>query len=252
MDLASVFFEYCKKGSAVGGAGKNAADGYTMTQREWVSMCKDAKVPVSIGEINDAHRRVDRPTKEEKEELMKKKGTGMGGGSNSGGSVSVLRCLLAPPVASRRRLPSLTAPIRMSRVSQPRKPTRSSNSPNSSRRSSGLLSSSSRRLRVGARPSRQAMAPRGSRGCSTSECYMHRIHSPFRFVRFPRSLSLHLSLSRSLNPCSRPPLLLIQAHAPPAHHSVSAPLRYILPLKSLDTMAELREAMFNDTKVAAT
>ena len=100
MDLASVFFEYCKKGSAVGGAGKNAADGYTMTQREWVSMCKDAKVPVSIGEINDAHRRVDRPTKEEKEELMKKKGTGMGGGSNSGGSVSVLRCLLAPLGAS--------------------------------------------------------------------------------------------------------------------------------------------------------
>ena len=64
-------------------------------------------------------------------------------------------------------------------------------------------------------------------------------------------------ISRSLSlcwttPCSRPPLLLIQAHAPPAHHSVSAPLRYILPLKSLDTMAELREAMFNDTKVAAT
>ena len=38
-------------------------------------MCKDAKVPVPIGEINDAHRRCDRATKEEKEAALKKKGT---------------------------------------------------------------------------------------------------------------------------------------------------------------------------------
>merc|ERR1712185_91196 len=75
IDLASIFFEYCKKGAAVGGAGKNAADGFTMSQREWVGMCKEGKVPVPIGEINDAHRRCDRATKEEKEEALKKKGT---------------------------------------------------------------------------------------------------------------------------------------------------------------------------------
>lgn len=74
MNIASIFFEYCKKGAAVGGAGKNAADGFTMSQREWVAMCKEAKVPVPIGEINDAHRRCDRATKEEKEEAAKKKG----------------------------------------------------------------------------------------------------------------------------------------------------------------------------------
>ena len=73
--IAGIFFEYCKKGNAVGGAGKNASDGFTMSQREWVGMCKDAKIPVPIGEINDAHRRCDRATKEEKEEAMKKKGS---------------------------------------------------------------------------------------------------------------------------------------------------------------------------------
>ena len=45
-----------------------------MSQREWVGMCKDAKIPVPIGEINDAHRRCDRATKEEKEEAKKKGG----------------------------------------------------------------------------------------------------------------------------------------------------------------------------------
>ena len=45
-----------------------------MSQREWVGMCKDAKVPVPIGEINDAHRRCDRATKEEKEAAKAKGG----------------------------------------------------------------------------------------------------------------------------------------------------------------------------------
>ena len=73
IDIATIFFEYCKKGAAVGGAGKNAADGFTMSQREWVAMCKDGKVPVSIGEINDAHRRCDRPTKEAKQAALSAK-----------------------------------------------------------------------------------------------------------------------------------------------------------------------------------
>ena len=74
IELATIFYEYCKKGAAVGGAGKDASDGFTMSQREWVAMCKEAKVPVPIGEINDAHRRCDRPTKEEKEAALATKG----------------------------------------------------------------------------------------------------------------------------------------------------------------------------------
>ena len=67
MDIVGIFFEYCKKGLAPGTAGKGGSDNYSLSQREWVSFCKDAKVPVSIGEINDAHRRCDRATKEDKE-----------------------------------------------------------------------------------------------------------------------------------------------------------------------------------------
>ena len=74
IDIATIFYEYCKKGAAVGGAGKDASDGFTMSQREWVSMCKDGKVPVPIGEINDAHRRCDRPSKEQKEAALATKG----------------------------------------------------------------------------------------------------------------------------------------------------------------------------------
>ena len=34
IDIGTIFYEYCKKGAAVGGAGKNASDGFTMSQRE--------------------------------------------------------------------------------------------------------------------------------------------------------------------------------------------------------------------------
>jgi hypothetical protein len=74
IELATIFYEYCKKGTEVGGAGKDASGGFSMSQREWVLMCKDARIPVPIGEINDAHRRCDRPTKEEKEAALATKG----------------------------------------------------------------------------------------------------------------------------------------------------------------------------------
>ena len=37
-----------------------------MSQREWVAMCKEAKIAVSIGELNECMNRVDRPTEEQK------------------------------------------------------------------------------------------------------------------------------------------------------------------------------------------
>jgi hypothetical protein len=67
MKIVAIFFEYCKKSAAPGTAGKGGADNFNMSQREWVSMCKAGAVPVSIGEINDAHRRCDRASKEDKE-----------------------------------------------------------------------------------------------------------------------------------------------------------------------------------------
>ena len=51
LTVSSLNGRYTKKGNAVGGAGKDAKDAYSMSQREWVGMCKDAKIPVPIGEI---------------------------------------------------------------------------------------------------------------------------------------------------------------------------------------------------------
>ncbi len=71
--VATIFFEYCKKGAAVGAAGKNASDSFTMSQREWIQMCKEAKIPVSVGELNDAHARCDRASKEDKAKAKESK-----------------------------------------------------------------------------------------------------------------------------------------------------------------------------------
>ena len=71
--LGSIFFEYCKKGAAPGATGKTASDSFTMSLREWIQMCKEAKIPVSTGELNDAHNRCDRASKEEKAKAKESK-----------------------------------------------------------------------------------------------------------------------------------------------------------------------------------
>ena len=68
--IAAIFFEYCKRG-AIGA--KGMSESFQMSSREFVSFCKEIKIPLNVAEINDTFRRVDRGDGKISEKGPKKK-----------------------------------------------------------------------------------------------------------------------------------------------------------------------------------